>query len=72
MSLPITQSTADAMWNDPLPHGGMYIPPGGTRTTGTLEFDGVVYEVIRDEDVPDDRRKRLRARLPIIRRRWWR
>jgi len=68
----ITQTTADAMWADPLPHGGVYTPPGGRLTTGTLEFDGVTYEVIRDADIPSDRKPRLRARLPIVRRWWWR
>lgn len=72
MPLPITQATADALWADPLRHGGMYTPPGGRRTEGTLEIDGVVFTVIRGQDIPPERRKRLRARLPILRNRWWR
>jgi hypothetical protein len=68
---PITQTTADAMWADQMPHSGEYSPPGDHRE-GTLEFDGVMFTVIRDKDIPPERRKRLRARLPIVRRRWWR
>jgi hypothetical protein len=72
MTLTITQTTADALWNDPLPHGGAYTPPVGERVTGSLELDGALFEVIRDQDIPADRKTRLRARLPLIGRRWWR
>lgn len=72
MPLPITQVTADVLWADPLVHGGIYTPPRGRFLEGALEFDGVVFTVIRDQDIPQERRKRLRARLPILRNRWWR
>lgn len=72
MTIKITQATADVLWNDPLDHGGTYTPPRGKVLVGSLEFDGVLFEVIRDRYIPADRKKRLRARLPIIRNWWWR
>lgn len=72
MPLPITQATADTLWADPLRHGGTYFPPVGLQTTGTLEFDGVVFTVIRNQEIPPEHRKRLRARLPVLRNWWWR
>ncbi len=69
MTLKITQATADALWADPLPHGGVYTPPNDIARVG---FDGVLFEVIQDRHIPADRKKRLRARLPLIGRRWWR
>jgi hypothetical protein len=52
MPHPITEATADVLWNDLLRHGGIYTVPGGRSVNGTLEFDGVVFTVVRTEDVP--------------------
>ena len=71
MPNPITEATANALWDDAMPHGGIYSRPvPGHR--GSLEFDGVIFDVVLDRNIPVDRKKRLRARLLIIRRWWWR